>query len=119
MTEQPTTSTPGPATGEPGFWDKLTTVMDEHMGKVLGKLFEGGKADVSEGKTGGDPAPGRDRSDVSAEVKREVQKLRDDEAKQAEQRSLSERISELEKKLEKAAENPPEEFRRVTEWMWR
>lgn len=119
MSEEPTVSTPDPPAAEPGFWDKLTTVMDEHMSKTLGKLFDGGKADVAEGKPGGDPAPGRDRSDVTAAVKAEVQKLRDAEQKEAESRSLAERVRELEEKLKKAAENPPEEFRKITEWMWR
>lgn len=119
MTEQPATSAPEPETTEPGFWDKLTTVMDDHMSKVLGKLFDGGKADVAEGKPGGDPARGRDRSDVAAEVKREVEKLRADEAEQAKKVSLEQRIAELEKQLKSAFENPPEEFRWITEKMWR
>lgn len=122
MTTEPDESsetTPAPD-AEPGFWDKLTKVIDEHVGATLGKLFDTGKADVKDGaEAGGDPAPGRDRSDVAAEVKREVAKLREAEAKEAEKQSVAERIAALEEKLKKAAENPPEELRPITEWMWR
>ena len=117
--EKPPESAPDPPEGEPGFWDKLRSLMDERIGDSLGKLFDSGKADVKDGQAGGDPAPGKGREDVAAEVKREVQKLRDAEARDAADRSLADRVRELEEKLKKAAENPPEEFRRVTEWMWR
>lgn len=115
MSDQPTTSTAEPVEAKPGLIETVRTVIADE----LGKLFDSGKADVAEGKPGGDPAPGRDRSDVGAEVRREVAKLRDAEQKEQEQRSLADRVKELEEKLAKAAENPPEEFRKITEWMWR
>lgn len=118
---KPPEAPPEAPVDEPGFWDRLRTVMDEHIGATLGKLFDTGKADVTtaDDKPGGDPAPGKDRSDVAAEVKREVEKLRADEAAQQAKASDRDRITALEQKLAKAAENPPEEFRKITEWMWR
>jgi uncharacterized membrane protein (UPF0182 family) len=114
---EPTTPPEGTPESEPDKPGLVDTIRDE-ISKALGALFDSGKADVADGK-GGDPAKAGDRSDVAAEVKREVAKLRDAEAAEAEKRSLAERVRELEDKLAKAAENPPEEFRRVTEWMWR
>lgn len=103
--------------GKPGLIETVRSVIADE----LGKLFASGRADVKDAaeKPAGDPAPGRDRSDVTAAVRAEVAKLREAEAAEAEKKSLAERIKDLEERLAKAAENPPEEFRRITEWMWR
>ena len=95
----------------------IQKIRDE-ISSALGKLFDTGKADVRD-DAGGDPAPGKGRDDVAAEVKREVAKLRDAEAKADAERSLAERVAELEKLLKKATEEVPEEFRWITEKMWR
>lgn len=112
---QPPTPPEPESEPKPGLIETVRSVIADE----LGKLFDSGKADVTEGKPGGDPARGRDRSDVAADVKREVEKLRADEAEQAKKVSLEQRIAELEKQLKSAFENPPEEFRWITEKMWR
>lgn len=113
--EKPPEAPPEPESDKTGI---IQTIRDE-IASTLGKLFETGKADVKDGEAGGDPAPGKGREDVASEVKREVAKLRADEQKQAEQKSMAERIAELEAAIKKGAESVPEEFRWITEKMWR
>lgn len=112
--EKPPETTPEP--DEAGIVQKIR----EEIATALGKLFDTGKADVKDGgEAGGDPAPGKGREDVAAEVKREVAKLREAEQKEAEKKSIAERIAELEAAIKKGAESAPEEFRWITEKMWR
>jgi hypothetical protein len=97
----------------------LATIRNE-ISAALGALFDAGKADVADGGVkGGDPAPGRDRSDVTATVKAEIAKLKAAEDKASQDKSMAERIAELEATVKKAAESAPEEFRWITEKMWR
>lgn len=108
---------PAPPDAPEGFWRQL----DQHISDALGKLFDSGRATVTEGTPAaaakGDPAK-PPPVDVEGQVKTAVQDVLSARQKQdaadAEKTALKAEVDRLKSLVEK----PPREFKAVTRFMW-
>lgn len=119
MTTPPELTEPVTPPAEPpeGFWQQL----DQHIADALGSLFDTGKATVAEAKPAGDPARRAPDAGVAAEVKAAMaevltaeERRRKEEGKDAELEAAKAENA----RLKALTENPPQQLRAITAWMW-
>jgi hypothetical protein len=107
-TDKPEETTPSTSSSSFSFGD-LRNLIKEEVHNVFSS--EKTTADSKTAEPTTPPAP----TNLSEEVRREVEKIRSAEEKAADEQSVRDRLSKVEQTV---AEKPPTEVRRITRRMW-
>lgn len=99
-----------PASSEPSALDKLEAKVDK-LAQAVERLMSGGKSEP----TGEDQAQA---ASVADEVRAELARLKQAEDRKSRRDADSKRLDEVEAKVQKIAEKPPREYRRITQRLW-